>query len=150
MSDSYSLSVRSECYLCNGTDSWKGPLVLSMSSISCVDKGQLPWSGIWHLPVLFFPKWLKDEELKKLHFWVQLFIVTKVWNTGETGDIDAEAPNPLNKVTTRICLHCLGLPEWWQFQSLSSPQILNYLCNWMQHYPLLAFDKLSYFTLLYC
>ena len=43
-------------HLYNGTDGWTGPLgYLSLSSVSLVDKVQLPGSGILPLPVLYFP-----------------------------------------------------------------------------------------------
>ena len=76
--------------LCNGTDGWTGPLAcLSLSSVSWVDKEQLPQSGIRPLPYLFLSQIIDVLRVKKFlwaHFWVQLLIVTTAWNTVETGD----------------------------------------------------------------
>ena len=75
---------------CNGTDGWTGPLAcLSLSSVSWVDKEQLPQSGIRPLPCLFLSQIIDVLRVKKFlwaHFWVQLLTVTTAWNTVETGD----------------------------------------------------------------
>ena len=54
-------------YIHNGTDCWTVPLAcLSMSSISWVDKGQLPRSGIRPLPFLYSQIIRRGEKLKHI------------------------------------------------------------------------------------
>ena len=107
---------------CNGTDGWTGPLAcLSLSSVSCVDKGQLPRSGIWPLPVLFFPNDWKDEELKSFIRMYKLLI---------------------KLMSLFICLskmkksdqYCLSLQTNHSFESICKPQMLSVWIQTFQYW----------------